>query len=92
MTTQSQITRVLELMLRELQQKHLGEVVALQRQLTRANALVKLSRKQRDAAKGRAAEYKTYANKYQRELLLTRKELADCRNVELHASTPLSRE
>lgn len=53
----------------------LAEVKSLQRQLGNVQRLANKLRTQRDTFKGKAAEYRSYASKYQRDLVAARDEL-----------------
>ena len=52
-----------------------GEIGDLQHQLVVAARVAKGLRKQRDAALGKVSEYRSYATKYQRELVAARNEI-----------------
>lgn len=59
-----------------------AEIKTLKRKLGTAQSAANLARRQRDTFKGKAAEYRTYASKYQRELAEARREIKELRKAQ----------
>lgn len=58
-----------------LRQRLLQEATTMQRRVRTLTREVQGLRRQRDTALGKVAEYRSYATKYQRELVAARKEI-----------------
>lgn len=70
--TDKELLTFLEAELRLRHATHAADLLAMRKQLETAKAKAYKLTRQRDEARGRAKEYKSYVNRYQRELATLR--------------------